>query len=200
MARHRGAVLAVAIGMVAAASLAGCSIGSGATLGGAMARQARDAGSAAGEWTPPEAAPPVPGSTDWATLPTCSEELTGTSSPWARTAGYPEEELDAALIVAECGYAGSGLTAAESYVGVVSVVDDHAIYSYGGQLTYAGWHLQYDDFLPDLGGVNGDYAGSREYVTDAGELLRVEAYDNGTVPTTFTTYFEYSRPADGQPS
>ena len=83
---------------------------------------------------------------------------------------------------------------------MVSVVDDHAIYSYGGQLTYAGWHLQYDDFLPDLGGVNGDYAGSREYVTDAGELLRVEAYDNGTVPTTFTTYFEYSRPADGQPS
>jgi hypothetical protein len=205
MVGHRGATLAVVIGLVAVASLAGCSLQSGASAGNALATGARDAWSPYDdEPAPGSASPDVPeiehGTTDWPALETCAPDVSDTEGAWSRVAGYPEAAFDGAGIVAECGYTGSGEAAAEAYVGVVSTVDDGSIYSFGGQLTRDGWALQYDDFVPEPVGAAGDYAGSREYVNEAGDLLRIEAYDNGTIPASFTTYFDYSRPRAGQPS
>jgi len=202
------------VGVVAAlvaATLAGCSAEFGAGMGESVGLAARDAGAAQspgaqGPAAPgpaaPDSPPPAPpqlevGVTDWANLETCDDDVSGATGTWTRTSGYPEAEFDEALIVASCGYRE---TEDGDYVGVAAIVDDNAIYSLGGQLTRDGWVLQSDDFDPDLAPASGEYAGSRDYVSAGGDLLHIETYDNGTLPTTFQTYFDFSTPDLGQPT
>jgi hypothetical protein len=121
-------------------------------------------------------------------------DVLGDTTEWVLVDGYPAEQLAAVGIVVECGDAAVNQEGGENFLSARATVTDGDLYSLGGQLTVAGYELEYDDFLtvddPDTG-----FVGGRDYVSaDGATVFSIEAYDLGTLPASYIAYFDFCSP------
>lgn len=180
--------MALAVGLGLAVALTGCSVSSGV-----RAAQGFMEGS---QWTPAA----VPVANTWDELPGCPGALEGEVDVWTRVDGFPEQQIDAVGILAECGDTWVDQPDGDNFVSIVATVRDTDVYLLDSELTLAGYALEWDDFTTPTDTTIEGYAGARDYYLADGEtVFTIEAYEAPFVSGLYTVYLDFHSPATRVP-